>query len=229
MISAVGSVYSRYNCPMLRPDALVERLMAGAAEGLRTCFAEAAPKRPSPARAPANDDAHLSDEQRQLSIRLMRVNHAGEVAAQALYNGQTLFARMPQTQQHLLEAAEEEYDHLAWCAQRIEELGGRPSRLTPLWYAGSFLIGAAAALAGDQRSFGFIEETESQVEAHLEDHLSRLPQADHRSREILQQMSEDEARHGAEAALQGAEAVPEIGRRLMQIGGSILRQVAQVL
>jgi ubiquinone biosynthesis monooxygenase Coq7 len=229
MISAVSPVYSRYNCAMLSPESLLERLMAGAAEGLRTCFAEAAPKRPSPAAAPADGDAHLSEDARQRSIRLMRVNHAGEVAAQALYNGQTLFARSRQTQQHLLEAAEEEYDHLAWCAQRLGELGGTPSRLTPVWYAGSFVIGAVAALTGDRRSFGFIEETEAQVEAHLEDHLSRLPQGDHRSREILQQMSEDEARHGAEAALQGAEQVPELGRRLMRFGGSILRQVAQVL
>ena len=214
---------------MLRPDSLLERLMAGAAEGMRTCFAEAAPHRPSPAETPATDDVHLNTEDRQRSIRLMRVNHAGEVAAQALYNGQTMFARSQQTQQHLLEAAEEEYDHLAWCAQRIEELGGTPSRLTPLWYAGSFLVGAAAALAGDPRSFGFIEETESQVEAHLEDHLNRLPESDRRSREILQQMSQDEVRHGAEAALQGAEPVPEVGRRLMRFSGSILRQVAQVL
>jgi ubiquinone biosynthesis monooxygenase Coq7 len=229
MISAVCGVYSRYNPAMFRPDSLLERLLAGAAEGMRTCFAEAAPKRPSPAVSSAVDDAAMDADERRQSIRLMRVNHAGEVAAQALYNGQTLFARNVQTQQHLLDAAEEEYDHLAWCAQRIEELGGTPSRLTPVWYAGSFLIGAAAALAGDRRSFGFIEETEAQVEAHLEDHMSRLPEADRRSREILQQMSEDEARHGAEAAQRGAEAVPEIGRRLMRFGGSILRQVAQVL
>lgn len=214
---------------MIAPQILFERLVAGAAEGMRTCFSEAAPRRGNPADVHADDAAQLDAQTRARSIRLMRVNHAGEVAAQALYNGQAVFARTAQTQQHLLDAAEEEYDHLAWCAQRIEELGGKPSHLTPLWYAGSFVLGAAAALAGDRNSLGFIEETEAQVEAHIDDHLQRLPESDRRSREILQQMSVDEARHGAEAGALGADPVPEVGRRLMRFGGSILRQVAQVL
>ena len=214
---------------MQAPEILVEQLLASASEALRTCFAEATPRRPLPATTPVADDAALDGEACAHSVRLMRVNHAGEVAAQALYNGQAVFARSAQTREHLLDAAEEEYDHLAWCAQRLEELGGSPSRLTPLWYAGSFLVGAAAALAGDQRSLGFIEETESQVEAHLEDHLAKLPAKDQRSREILQQMSLDEARHGAEASARGAQPVPEAGRRFMQFGGSILRHFAQVL
>lgn len=214
---------------MVKPESLLERLVAGAAEGMRTCFAEASPQRPSPVTTASSADAHLDPGAREQSISLMRVNHAGEVAAQALYNGQAVFARSEETRRHLLAAAEEEYDHLAWCAERISELGGRQSRLTPLWYAGSFLVGAVAALAGDQRSFGFIEETEAQVEAHLDDHLQRLPEADDRSREILRQMSADEARHGAEAGSRGAEPVPEFGRRLMRLSGSFLRQVAQVL
>lgn len=214
---------------MRKSDSLLERLVAGAAEGMRTCFSQASPHRPSPVTTPRSADAGLDTDARATSIALMRVNHAGEVAAQALYNGQAVFARTPHTRDHLLAAAEEEYDHLAWCEQRISELGGTPSRLTPLWYAGSFVIGAAAALAGDRRSFGFIEETEAQVEAHLDDHLKRLPKEDDRSREILRQMSADEARHGAEAGSQGADPVPEHGRRLMRLGGSILRRVAQVL
>jgi ubiquinone biosynthesis monooxygenase Coq7 len=214
---------------MFTADSLLERLVAGASEGLRTCFSSPAPNRPLPAQTSRDADALLDASSRATSIRLMRVNHAGEVAAQALYNGQAVFARSDATQRHLLAAAEEEYDHLAWCAERISELGGTPSRITPLWYAGSFLIGAAAALAGDQRSLGFIEETESQVEAHLDDHLQKLPESDERSREILRQMSNDEARHGAEAAAAGTAPVPEFGRRLMRLGGSILRQVAQVL
>jgi len=214
---------------MHKPENLLERLVAGAAEGLRTCFAEATPRRDLPASTSLSADAKLDAETRRQSIALMRVNHAGEVAAQALYNGQAVFARTAATQQHLLEAAEEEYDHLAWCAQRIAELGGRRSLLTPVWYAGSFAIGAAAALAGDRRSFGFIEETEAQVEAHLDDHLERLPDADARSREILERMAVDEARHGAEAASQGAEPVPDLGRHMMRLGGAILRQVAQVV
>jgi ubiquinone biosynthesis monooxygenase Coq7 len=171
----------------------------------------------------------MSADERENSIRLMRVNHAGEVTAQALYNGQALFARSAETLEHLLAAAEEEHDHLAWCAQRLEELGGKPSTLTPLWYAGGFLMGAVAGLSGDTRSLGFIEETEAQVGAHLADHMSRLPAKDARSREILEQMAADEARHGAAAAAEGALPVPDLGRRLMGLGGSILRQVAQVL
>ena len=211
------------------PDKLFETALAGVAEGLRTCFAPPSSARALPATTPAAHDAAMSEHERRSSIRLMRVNHAGEVAAQALYNGQALFARSPETLGHLLEAADEEHDHLAWCAQRLTELGGVPSRLTPLWYAGGFAVGVLAGLGGDQRSYGFIEETELQVEAHLEDHMRRLPPADTRSRGILEQMAADEARHGAEAAAQGSVPVPDLVRRLMSFGGYFLRQVAQVL
>jgi ubiquinone biosynthesis monooxygenase Coq7 len=210
-------------------ESLLETALAGAAEGLRTCFAAPQPVRPLPASSPVDNDAGMSEDAREQSIRLMRVNHAGEVTAQALYNGQTLFARSPDTLNHLLTAAEEEHDHLAWCAQRLEELGSRPSRLTPLWYAGGFLLGALAGLGGDERSNGFIEETETQVEAHLADHMDKMSSSDSRSREILAQMAADEARHGTEAAARGALPVPDLGRKLMNLGGSILRQVAQVL
>jgi ubiquinone biosynthesis monooxygenase Coq7 len=138
----------------------------------------------------------------------MRVNHAGEVAAQALYRGQALTARHSSTADSLRRAAAEEMDHLAWCETRIKELDGRTSVLNPLWYAGSFLIGAMAGLSGDRASLGFIAETERQVESHLRDHLDRLPAADHRSRAIVAQMTHDEMRHGFEAASLGGRELP---------------------
>jgi len=214
---------------MRKRETLPDTAVAGAAEALRTCFAEPRAGRPAPHPAGDADQAALDAADTRRSIALMRVNHAGEVAAQALYNGQALFARSPRTREHLIAAAEEEHDHLAWCAQRLRELGGSPSRLTPLWFAGSYCIGVLAGLAGDGRSLGFIMETETQVEAHLEDHLHRLPSTDIRSREILERMAVEESQHGAAAQSRGAESVPEIGKRLMRLGGCILRQVAQVV
>jgi ubiquinone biosynthesis monooxygenase Coq7 len=145
---------------------------------------------------------------RQASSRLMRVNHAGEVAAQALYRGQALTARSQAAADAMRQAAAEEMDHLAWCEIRIKELKGRTSLLNPLWYAGSFLIGAAAGLSGDSTSLGFITETERQVESHLRGHLDRLPAADLQSRAIIEQMTHDEVRHGAKAASLGGREPP---------------------
>jgi ubiquinone biosynthesis monooxygenase Coq7 len=142
------------------------------------------------------------------SARLMRVNHAGEVAAQALYQGQALTARKRHVAAAMLKAATEETDHLAWCEQRLRELGGQTSVLNPLWYAGSYAIGAFAGACGDRVSLGFIAETEKQVESHLRDHLLRLPDADYRSRAILQQMKHDEVEHGARAASLGGSPLP---------------------
>lgn len=159
----------------------------------------------------------------------MRVNHAGEVAAQALYHGQALLARSGKTREHLLDAADEERDHLAWCAERLHELGGRTSILGPLWYSGSFAIGLLAAGAGDRISLGFVAETERQVEAHLGDHLGRLPPEDAKSRAILLRMREEEARHGAAARLGGGAEIPPAARRLMGIGGGLLRKIALLL
>ena len=147
------------------------------------------------------------DEARD-SIRLMRVNHAGEVAAQALYQGQALTARNPEVAAAMRKAAAEETDHLAWCEQRLRELGGRTSVLNPLWYLGSYAIGAVAGAFGDRVSLGFIAETEKQVESHLHEHLKRLPGADSRSRAILQQMQHDEMEHGAKASSLGGSALP---------------------
>jgi ubiquinone biosynthesis monooxygenase Coq7 len=159
----------------------------------------------------------------------MRVNHAGEVAAQALYNGQALMARSTSTRQILENAAREERDHLAWCSSRLEELGDRPSLLTPLWYTGSFCIGVLAALKDDAQSLGFVHETERQVEAHLRDHLERLPTLDRRSAAILTRMAEDEVHHGTTAALAGGSELPAPIRRCMAFGGEILRRVALIV
>jgi 3-demethoxyubiquinol 3-hydroxylase len=156
----------------------------------------------------AADEPVLEEADRRHAARLMRVNHAGEVAAQALYRGQALTAREPQAATAMSQAAAEEIDHLAWCEQRIDELGGRVSLLNPLWYAGSFLIGSLAGALGDRTSLGFLSETERQVESHLQDHLDRLPPADRRSRAIVEQMQHDEVAHGAKAEALGAAALP---------------------
>jgi ubiquinone biosynthesis monooxygenase Coq7 len=160
--------------------------------------APAAAGRPSP--AAEVPEAPLTAEERRESAALMRVNHAGEVAAQALYNGQSLLARSAATRDLLDNAAREERDHLAWCAARLDELGSAPSMLTPFWYAGSYCIGVLAAVADDARSLGFVSETERQVEMHLRDHLERLPAQDRRSAAILTRMTQDEAHHGTSGA-----------------------------
>jgi len=156
----------------------------------------------------------------------MRVNHAGEIAAQALYHGQALVARNCTTREMLLEAAREESDHLAWCETRLRELDARPSLLNPLWYAGSFAIGALAALAGDRTSLGFVVETERQVEGHLDEHLGRLPAGDTRSRAILQTMRTDEIAHGANARAAGGAELPSPVRALMRRTARVMTGVA---
>ncbi len=172
--------------------------------------------------APAGPDAPLDAATRRHIAGLMRVNHAGEVAAQALYHGQAFVARSERTRAHLLAAAREEQDHLRWCEERLRELGDRPSRLQPLWYAGSFVIGAAAGLAGDRWSLGFIDETERQVSEHLSEHLAQLPPQDTKSRAILERMRADEERHGRDAREAGGRALPVPVRGLM-------RQIARVM
>jgi ubiquinone biosynthesis monooxygenase Coq7 len=166
---------------------------------------------------PAAGEPVLRAAERLESSRLMRVNHSGEVAAQALYQGQALTARDPKVAGAMRQAAAEELDHLAWCEQRLLELNGRTSLLNPLWYAGSFAIGALAGILGDRMSLGFIAETEKQVEAHLRGHLDRLPAADHRSRGIVDQMTHDEVAHGAQAASLGADELPSVLRSAMRL------------
>jgi len=194
----------------------------GAADrALRALFAPAHASRPIPqpaaAAAPgAAATPELSPDERRRAAALMRVNHAGEIAAQALYHGQAVAARSEATRKLLLDAAREETDHLAWCERRLKELDSRPSLLNPLWYAGSFFIGALAALAGDRASLGFVVETERQVEGHLDEHLGRLPAADLRSRAIVHQMRADEAAHGANARAAGGMDLPAPVRALMR-------------
>ncbi|HSN18848.1 MAG TPA: 2-polyprenyl-3-methyl-6-methoxy-1,4-benzoquinone monooxygenase [Gammaproteobacteria bacterium] len=181
--------------------------------------------RKSPAATLAKDEA-LDDAQRQEAARLMRVNHAGEIAAQALYQGQAFMARNPAVANAMAQSSEEEVDHLAWCEQRIQELGGSVSKLDPLWYAGSFAIGALAGLVGDKESLGFVGETERQVVQHLEGHLKKLPPADARSRAILEQMRDDEARHGAAAERAGGEPMPAPVRAAMRLMSKVMTTTA---
>ena len=204
--------------------AWTDRVIGVCDQGLRVLAGAPAAARPSPARD--IEEAPLLADERSRSIALMRVNRAGEIAAQALYSSQALFARDPETRHRLEAAAREEIDHLAWCSERIRELGGRPSLLDPFWYLGSAAIGALAGAAGDATSLGFVAETERQVEAHIGDHLSRLPPEDARSRAILEQMAADEARHGSEAIAAGGATLREPVRRLMAVGGEILRRAA---
>jgi ubiquinone biosynthesis monooxygenase Coq7 len=202
-----------------------DRLIAALDDGLRALGGASHAARPSPAERVA-DAAELSTEERRTSAALLRVNHAGELAAQGLYSGQALLARASQTRAQLRAAAREESDHLAWCAARLDELGGRPSLLAPFWYAGSFCIGLLAGSCGDELSLGFVAETERQVEAHLDDHLRRLPGADRKSNAILTRMAADEAHHGTMASLAGGTELPPPVRRCMAFGGEMLRRIA---
>ena len=212
---------------MHEPTSWCDRLIATLDDGLRALGASAVAARASPADSLLDDDLDLAD--RRESAALLRVNHAGELAAQGLYSGQALLARASATREQLRAAAREESDHLAWCATRLDELGGAPSVLSPFWYAGSFLIGLLAASGGDKRSLGFVAETEKQVEAHLEDHLSRLPASDRKSRAILERMAADESHHGTMASLAGGTELPLPVRGCMRVGGEMLRRIASLV
>jgi ubiquinone biosynthesis monooxygenase Coq7 len=173
---------------------------------------------------PADDreEAELSEAEKAESARLMRVNHAGEVAAQALYQGQALTARLENVRDRMEHAAEEENDHLDWCEKRVNELGGHVSYLNPLWYAGSFAIGAAAGILGDKWSLGFVAETEKQVIKHLDGHLQILSASDQKSRAIIEQMKIDEAHHGAEAKRAGGVELPQPAKQVMKFVSKIM-------
>src|ERR1700690_1743594 len=198
-----------------RSYSVIDRIIGEIDKAINILAAPALAARPPPETLP--EEYVLEGPEQRKSIRLMRVNHAGEVSAQALYQGQALTSRDPAVSAALRASAAEETDHLAWCEQRLGELGGRTSVLNPLWYAGSFSIGAAAGALGDRTSLGFIAETEKQVESHLSDHLQRLPPGDLRSRRILEQMRQDEIAHGAKAAGLGGRELPlplRLGMRL---------------
>jgi 3-demethoxyubiquinol 3-hydroxylase len=206
----------------------MDALLTAADSALRTVFAPHHANRPTPmwaAEMPAN--AELSTTEKMAASALMRVNHVGEVCAQALYTAQALATQDKALRQHLTAACNEETDHLAWCEQRLQELGGRPSLLNPLWYAGAFSIGyAAAKLGGDRMSLGFVVETERQVEAHLESHLGLLPAKDGPSRAIVAQMKVDEAQHAKDALAAGAAELPAPFKALMKVASKVMTTVA---
>lgn len=211
--------------PRRTTTTLQDRLLHAADNALRTLFAGTTEAtRPNPAADVA--EPQLDDADRDVSSRLMRINQAGEVAAQGLYQGHALVARDPALESQLRHAADEELDHLAWCSARLAELGSRPSLLNPVWYAGAYVIGAASGLAGDRWGLGFIEETENQVVEHLEQHLERLPAADDRSRAILERMRDEEAEHGADARQSGAATLPRPVRALMRRSAEIMKRGA---
>mgnify|MGYP001263455365 FL=1 len=202
----------------------LDRVIIAFDNGLRTLLAPARSARPVPGDKIA--EADLSPDERASTAALMRVNHSGEICAQALYQGQALTARNVEARAALEQAAAEETDHLAWTAQRIAELGGRASLLNPLWYAGSFAIGAAAGLLGDKWNLGFLAETERQVEGHLKGHLDRLPPSDLRSQAILDQMKQDEANHARTAIEHGAAELPETVRLAMKLGSRVMTRTS---
>lgn len=208
-----------------RKQTLLDRCITNADSAIRTVFGEPVGSgRDNPASTAENRE--LSSTEKAKSIGMMRVNHAGEVCAQALYMGQALTAHQQETRERMKSASDEENDHLAWCRQRLEELGGHTSLLNPLWYAGSLAIGAASGIIGDKWSLGFLAETEHQVVKHLEGHLQELPADDHRSRRILEQMKQDEARHETMAHTAGAADLPEPVRKLMQLASSVMTTTA---
>ena len=201
-----------------------DRLLVDAQNALGTLAGKPVARRPNP--ASTTPDVELDDAERRHAAGLMRINHVGEVCAQGLYFGQAAVARDPETREHLLEAAQEETDHLAWCGDRLQELDSRPSLFNPLWYAGSYTLGALAGLRGDGWSLGFVVETEHQVEAHLAEHLQTLPEADLRSREILKVMKADEARHADHAEQAGARVLPQPIPTLMAGASKLMKTVA---
>ena len=203
----------------------IDHLLINLDQAVRTVFGKPqVTERPNP--ADAHEDSVLSEEERRRTACLMRVNHAGEVSAQALYQGQALTAKLPEVREKMERAALEENDHLDWCEGRIKELGSHTSVLNPAWYAGSFAIGALAGAAGDKWSLGFVAETEHQVVKHLEDHLQHLPHQDVKSRAILEQMKEDETHHATVALEAGGAALPWPVKKLMGLVSRVMTLAA---
>lgn len=202
----------------------VDKLITGIDRFLRVVTNVNHAERVNP--ASGHDAPVLNDEDARHSAGLMRVNHVGEVCAQALYDAQSQFAHSSHVRAQLVEAGREEQDHLAWTAERLAQLNSRPSLLNPLWYVGAYSFGVIAAMAGDKASLGFVVETERQVEAHLGTHLERLPQDDHKSRAIVQQMRADEREHGDRAYQLGAAELPNAVKAMMHGAASVMKKVA---
>lgn len=205
---------------------LLDQWLSMAQRALRTVADVPSASRAYPAVPNAGQESQMSVEQRAESAALMRVNHVGEVCAQALYEAQALGTRDPQLRLAFLAAAEEERDHLAWTQQRIDELNGRISLLTPAWYLGAFAIGYAVSRLGDPISLGFMAQTEQQVEQHLESHLARLPKPDQASRQVVQQMKDDEAAHAHTARALGGVELPPLARTLMRMAAKVMTTTA---
>lgn len=202
----------------------VDQIICDVDQGLRTLFARNHATRTNPSNGVSDE---LNDTEKVLSASLMRVNHTGEVCAQALYQGQGLSSKTERVKDKMQQAADEEIDHLAWCRQRIDELGGHTSYLDPLWYSGSLGMGILAGFAGDRWSLGFLAETERQVVDHLTSHLERLPPDDTRSRAIIEKMIEDEANHATMALDQGASELPAPVKKLMRSTAKIMTTMAE--
>jgi 3-demethoxyubiquinol 3-hydroxylase len=206
---------------------MIDHLIAEFDKGLRTVFGPSATQRPVPGADIA--DADMSDAERSHVASLMRVNHCGEICAQALYQGQALTSRRPETRQALQRAALEETEHLHWTEQRIADLGGRKSLLNPLWYTAALTLGIVAGKLGDRWNLGFLAETERQVEQHLSDHLGRLPPQDRRSRAIVEQMRADESGHAAIATRLGGRELPAVAKLAMKMSSRVMTQTAYYL
>lgn len=202
---------------------IFDNLVMNLDQAARTLFGRPqVTERPNP--ADGLNESELNEKDRDHIARLMRINHTGEVCAQALYQGQAITARDRDVKVSMEQSAAEENDHLDWCESRIEELGGRPSLLNPLWYAGSFLLGATAGAIGDKWSLGFVAETEKQVENHLDGHLQEIPESDQKSRAILEQMKTDEIEHGDKARRAGAAELPEPIKQAMKASAKVMTE-----
>ncbi|UVH56271.1 2-polyprenyl-3-methyl-6-methoxy-1,4-benzoquinone monooxygenase [Variovorax paradoxus] len=203
---------------------MIDPVLTAADAALRTLFARPHATRATP--APSQAPGEMSEAERREAGALMRVNHVGEVCAQALYTAQAAVTRDPALRAHFIEAAHEETDHLAWTRQRLDELGARPSILNPLWYVGAFGLGLVAGRLGDPLSLGFVAETERQVEAHLDSHLDRLPPGDSASKAVVEQMKLDEARHASQAVAAGAAELPAPAKALMRVASRVMTTLA---
>lgn len=205
----------------------MDRVLGAVDGALRTLFSPHRATRACP--VVASDETHLNEAERKHAAALMRVNHSGEICAQALYTAQGLATRNAALRKHLEKAAQEEMDHLAWTQARVQELGSRTSLLDPLWYAGAFAIGFVAGRLGDPVSLGFVVETERQVEAHLQGHMDRLPAGDHASRAIVAQMKEDEVNHARNAQQAGAIELPTPAKLMMKMAGKVMTTTAHYI
>ena len=205
---------------MRNSNSFVDDVIGGIDRSLKTLTGGHSSTRPNP--GAEQQEPQLSDDERKHVAGLMRVNHAGEICAQALYEGQALTAKSASAKASLLHAASEEQDHLTWCRQRLDQLDARPSVFDPLFYGASFALGVGAGLLGDRISLGFVEATEDQVVKHLEDHLASLPDQDVKSRVILEEMRADESRHGANALAQGGSIFPQPLKNVMSLVSKVM-------